>query len=219
MSSSETHSLAVLEHHQRLNISVAAISVLTFQMFDSDPVTHPGIARVLGSLRRAGVVMLANGGNCRTWWTNCTGLPWPARVSGIIPVGAATFGKNRSDSTFAHRGAALKSLDSCNCNEEVYAVCGAAYTSGALPVFAASVLLMQEAIDRSGYAWQRDGKTRHEAILAIIRQTAAPLSPCVAGTRSCLKLVRKCKRGRYCIRLSRALKHILGGSKNGLTSL
>ena len=198
-------SLAVLEHHQRLNISVAAISVLTFQMFDSDPVPHPGIARVLGKLRRAGVVVLANGGNCRTWWKNCTGLPWPARVAGIVPVGAATFGKGNGNS-YAHQGAALKSLDSANCDDEIYAVCGAGYTSGALPVFAASVLLLQEAIDRSGYAWQRDGRTRHEAILAIIRQTAAPLIPCV---RPC-RLLRKCKRGRYCVRLSRALEHVLG---------
>jgi len=192
------------QNHRRLNISVAVVSVLTLQRFDKDPVRHPGIKRVLGHLRRDGVIVLANGGNCRPWWTNCTGLPWPARVAGITPVGAATWGKNDE-----HRGAALKSLDSGDCEEELFAVCGAGYTSGALPVFAASVLLLLEAMDRAEYEWQREGASRHDAVLAILRKAAAPISPC-ASPSHCRAIHRKCSKNRYCIQLERALVYVLG---------
>lgn len=52
----------LLAHHMRENISVAAISVLTAVRFEHDPVRHSGIAATLAELRRAGVLVIANGG-------------------------------------------------------------------------------------------------------------------------------------------------------------
>jgi hypothetical protein len=160
--------------HAALNVSVALISVLTYQRFDNDPVRHAGIAASLRRLRRAGVVVLANGGNCRGWWSSCVGLPWPAVVEGITAVGPAGL---QGD----HHTAKLSSLvsgDECGGAHPVVAVPGAVYSSGALPVFAAAVLLLLEAMARSGHRWSRRGhRTRHDAVLAIVRSTGQALRP------------------------------------------
>ena len=205
----------LLLHHERENISVAAISVLTSARFEADPVGHPGLAATLRELRRAGVLVVANGGNCRGWWPNCTGLPWPAIAEGVTPVGAATFGEGVTD----HANALTTSLDAASCEVPMYAVCGAIFTSAAVAAFAAGLQLLLEAIEVSGYQWQRrsgaagtstvEASSKVEAALAVVRATAAPLRPSYKVGNEEARRIRRCSRNRYGLRLEAALDHVL----------
>ena len=169
-------------------------------------VRHAGIADALAALRHAGVVVLANAGNCRGWWRSCTGLPWPAVVRGITPVGAATFGTlrlKRSPRPHREREHSMYTSLDPPCEVETFATCGAIFTSGAVGVFGAAVTLILEAIEAAGYPWQRRGATVHDAVLVIIRETGTTLV-------SMPKRQSRCKTGRYCVNLERALERVLG---------
>ena len=249
----------LLRHHESEDISVAVVSVLTFARFEDDPIRDGGIAATLAQLRSAGVLVLANGGNCRGWWEksaheaikpapaltgaplsgiiadvpcftapsyrhSCTGLPWPAIVHGVTPVGSASFGS--ASRHFDHEGAVTTSLEDASCERDTYAVCGAIFTSGALAVFAAGMVLLLEALARASSSrepawWQHPGagggdqhhqlpENRVDAALAIVRATAVHLSPMsfkkVQGT-SRLKTLG-CPHRRSGLRLERALQFV-----------
>ena len=179
------------EAHAAHNISVALIPVLTYQRFEADPSPHGGIAASLRRLRAAGVVVLANGGNCRGWWVNCVGLPWPAVVNGITPVGSAMATRRNGHAAIELTsltpavGGDTRASDAgvapppCGHREDdaLLVVAGAIFTSGALGVFAAAAVLILEAMERSGYPWQRHGTTRHDALVAIVRETGLAARP------------------------------------------
>ena len=192
----------LLVHHVRLNISVAAVSVLTYERFDMDPVRSSRVESALGRLSHAGVMVLANGGNCRPHYKNCSGLPWPALVPGVVAVGAATmhheYGKVRR--VRGRPPATFSSLDSNDCATLRLAICGARVTSSALSVFSAGVLLVREAIDRNGFRWQDLGPTIPEAILVIIRITGVKLFP--------NRKANRCRENRICLRIEHALAYV-----------
>lgn len=94
---------------------------------------------------------------------------------------------------------------------------GATYTSGALGVFAASVLLILEGMERHGNSWQRLGATRHDAVLAIIRSTGGALVPVRKWHgKGGLRRWSPCTERRYGLRLEQALDAALGGKGGGV---
>lgn len=190
-------------HHARLNITVVCVSVLTMQRYEHDPVGDERLNAATSRLQHAGVILLANSGNCRHWYRNCSGLPWPAIAPGFSPVGAAT---PYHDVFSTLRANKFTSDDVRDCREQVLAVCGAFVTSSALPWFASAVLLLREAIARHGFDWRQKGSTMQQAILAIAQETGRPLKR-NAKANTCTN--------RRCLDLVRALDYVSGRGHNG----
>lgn len=191
----------LLNHHAKYNITVACVSVLTMQRFDVDPVKDEALETAAMRLQQAGVLVLANGGNCRHFHRNCTGLPWPAVARGFTPVGSATTHNPNFNSLNANK---FTSDDVMDCNVHIPAVCGAHVTSSALPYFAAAALLIRETILRTGFVWQAEGATIPEAILHILHKTGMVLKRNPKATR--------CSKNRRCINVARALAYIRGNA-------
>lgn len=201
------HSLLWLErHHATFNITVVCVSVLTLQRFETDPVADERLTAATRRLQAAGVVLLANAGNCRFWYQNCTGLPWPAIASGFTPVAAATVYNEKFNTLGANK---FSSCDVLDCSFKIPAVCGASVTSSALPFFASSVLLMREAIEATGFLWQVEGHTLQQAILSIVHKTGKPLKRNTKATH--------CS-NRKCIHVEGALNYIRGNIRQGRMS-
>ena len=93
----------------------------------------------------------------------------------------------------------------------MYAVCGAIFTSSAVAAFAAGLQLLLEAIEVSGYLWQRRGTVRNkvDAALEVIRATATPLRPSYKVGNKEARRIRRCSRNRYGLRLEAALDYVL----------
>ena len=186
----------LVRNHDRLNVTVAMVGVLTHQLFMEDPVADDEIAASLAKLQAAGVVVLANGGNCRRWWRNCSGLPWPAIVPGFVPVGTAAMHSPKP----ALAANKIVGADHPNCSMTVPIVCGASYSSSSLPSFASAAVLMREAIDKARFPWRREGGTLSQALVAIAHQTGRPVkrNPKASDCQN-----------RRCLDLERALNYVL----------
>jgi len=187
-----------LDHnHARLNITVVAVGVLTSALFLRSPVDDAAITAAVSRLRKKQVVVLANGGNCRQWHSNCTGMTWPSIVDGLTPVAAAS--SRRSGGLY--RSLAIEHDSSCSAPEKVPVVCGARYSSSALPYFGAAVLLLREAILRHRYAWHNSGDLQ-AVILDLVYQTGTPVRP---------NWKANICSNRRCMNLSRALETVMSG--------
>ena len=186
-------------HHTRMNITVVVIGVLTANVFLLPPRRDTALATVVARLQRSGVIILANGGNCRQWHRNCTGQTWPSIVDGITPVGATTT-KPRLG---VFRSTALEPA-SCDAPEQLPLVCGARYSSSALPYLAAGMQLLGEAFRQrrlNGYQnLQRTHETLQDAMLRLIHSTGTTVLP--------NRKANACS-NRRCANFSRALEEAL----------
>lgn len=188
------------DHHAALNITVLAIGVLTLERFAADPEASAGLAGLVDTLLGRGLLVLANVGNCRMAMRNCTGLPWPAITAGVVPVGNAVGARSRMQKKHHVSG---MSLDAADCDRTMPFVCGAKFSSAALPVFAAHAMVLREAFDVFAFPWTEEGATMQAAILAVSRKTGWPIYPTWKANR--------CP-GRWCIDSSAALRYVSLGA-------
>ena len=182
----------LLEHHRRLNVTVLAVGLLTYTLFTEQPpertTADREVSQLLELLRQEGVVVLGNSGNCRR---NCSGVGWPASHRLITPVGKCSA-----------NAVGTMQTDDIDCSEaRVVFVCGAMYSSSALGFFAGAVMVLVEAIKRSGFDWRAEGATMHAAVMRIVYRTGVRLKP---NKRS-----NRCK-NRRAVSMLAALEYIFG---------
>lgn len=106
----------------------------------------------LAKLRELGIWVSAPAGN----HTYTKGISWPASQPNCFAIGAVRPGK---DEVFLDRHA------------KIDLVVPASATSSSNAILCGSVLLLREAIEKSGYDWKRDGKNLPEAMMAIFQKT------------------------------------------------
>jgi hypothetical protein len=110
----------------------------------------------LARLRELGIWVSAPTGNHN--FTN--GISWPSCQPNCFAIGAVRSGK---DEVYLDR------------HEKVDLVVPAAATSSSNAIACGAAMLLREAIEKSQYDWQADGKNLPEAILAIMRKTGQPV--------------------------------------------
>ncbi|MBT7861854.1 MAG: S8/S53 family peptidase [Gemmatimonadetes bacterium] len=144
----------VLEHYRQYNITAVNLSPV------DDERHHQPVATVidepLRALRQLGIWVSAPCGN--HGYTD--GISWPACQPHCIGVGATIPGQHK-----AH-------LDRFTNTDLLVA---AAATSSSNACAAACSMILREAIDQASYAWQGDGPTLTEALLAIFQLTGVSI--------------------------------------------
>jgi hypothetical protein len=144
----------VIQNHRRYNITAVNLSPVDDQRHREPLPT--AIDATLRALRQLGIWVSAPCGN-----NNFTdGISWPACQPDCFAIGATVPGKHA-----AH-------LDRY-ANTDLL-VCAEA-TSSSNAYAAAGAMILREAIEKSGYAWQNDGANLPDAFLAIFRRTGVPI--------------------------------------------
>lgn len=144
----------IVEHHAEYQITTVNLAPVDDQAH-AEPVSTE-IDAPLAALRAAGVWVSAPTGN-----HNFThGISWPASQPNCFAIGAVRSGK---DVVYLDRHA------------KVDLVVSAAATSSSNAIACGAAMLLREAIDKSGYDWQQDGRTLPEAMLKIMQQTGVPV--------------------------------------------
>ena len=143
----------LVAHHRELNVSVICVGVLTRHAFAEDPFhAEHRIASALARLKRAGLVILTNGGNKVS---PPGSLPWPAINSQTIAASHWT-----------------ASTDRLACTQPSSVIFrGAHYSSAALGFVAAIFTLLVEAARLSSWPWWRQGQTLQDALLRVLHAT------------------------------------------------
>jgi len=140
----------VVERAEALNITAVNLSPL-----DDEPHQEPvptAIDEPLAALRERGIWVSAPCGNNQ--YTD--GISWPACQPHCFGIGATVPGKRE-----VH-------LDRFSKTDLLVA---AAATSSSNAYAAAGAMILREAIEKSGYAWQGRGANLADAMLAIFRET------------------------------------------------
>lgn len=140
----------VIDNHAKYRIT--AINLAPVDDLEHDKPVATEIDAKLKRLRELGIWVSAPAGN-----HNFTkGISWPACQPNCFAIGAVRPGK---DEVYLDRHA------------KIDLVVPAAATSSSNAIVCGSVLLLREAIEKSGYDWKKDGATLPEAMMAILQRT------------------------------------------------
>ena len=140
----------VIDHHEQHRITAINLAPVD-DLEHAEPVATEIDAK-LKRLRALGIWVSAPAGN-----HNFTkGISWPACQPHCFAIGAVKPGK---DEVHLDRHAKLD------------LVVPASATSSSNAIVCGAVLLLREAIDKSGYDWKQDGPNRAAAMLAILQKT------------------------------------------------
>ena len=144
----------IVEHHQKYRITTVNLAPVDDQAHGEPVATE--IDFQLARLRQQNIWVSAPAGNHNF----TTGISWPACQKNCFAIGAVRTGK---DEVYLDRHA------------KVDLVVPAAATSSSNAIACGAAMLIREAIEKSGYDWQEDGKTLPDAILAIMQKTGTPV--------------------------------------------
>ena len=142
----------VIDHHERHHITAINLAPVD-DLEHAEPVATEIDAK-LKRLRELGIWVSAPAGNHK--FTN--GISWPACQPNCFAIGAV---KPSKDEVHLDRHAKLD------------LVVPASATSSSNAIVCGAVLLLREAIDKSGYDWKQDGPNLPAAMLAILQKTGA----------------------------------------------
>ena len=140
----------VIDHHERHRITAINLAPVD-DLEHAEPVATVIDAK-LKRLRELGIWVSAPAGNHK--FTN--GISWPACQPNCFAIGAVKPGK---DEVHLDRHAKLD------------LVVPASATSSSNAIVCGAVLLLREAIDKSGYDWKQDSPNLPAAMLAILQKT------------------------------------------------
>lgn len=152
----------VLAHSEPLHITAVNLSPLDDERH-REPVPT-AIDAPLARLRQRGIWVSAPCGNHHY----ADGISWPACQPHCFAIGATVPGRRQ-----AH-------LDRW-ANTDLLVAAEATSSSNAFA--AACALVLREAIETTGYPWQKDGANLPEAMLAIFQRTGATIDDPASGSR------------------------------------
>lgn len=150
----------VVDNHQKYNMTAVNLSPLDDQAHQKPVAT--AIDGPLKALRDLGIWVSAPCGNNN--YTN--GISWPACAEHCFAIGGSKPGADE-----AH-------LDRFS-NTDIMAPASA--TSSANAYMAAASMILREAIEKSAYRWQDDGKNMAEAMMAVFKKTGADVRDPATG--------------------------------------
>ncbi len=140
----------VIDHHTKYRIT--AVNLAPVDDLEHATPVPTAIDAKLTRLRELGIWVSAPAGN-----HNFTkGISWPACQPHCFAIGAVRPGK---DEVYLDRSA------------KIDLVVPAAATSSSNAILCGSVLLLREAIEKSGYEWKKDGTNLPDAMMAIFQRT------------------------------------------------
>jgi BNR repeat-like domain len=140
----------VIDNHAKYRIT--AVNLAPVDDLEHDKPVATEIDAKLKRLRELGIWVSAPAGNHN--FTN--GISWPAWQPNCFAVGAVKPGK---DEVYLDRHAKIE------------LVVPAAATSSSNAIVCGSVLLLREAIEKSGYDWKKDGPNLPDAMMVIFQRT------------------------------------------------
>jgi len=150
----------VAENHKKYNITTINLAPVD-DLEHSEPVPTE-IDAPLARLRELGIWVSAPTGN----HTFAKGISWPSCQPNCFAIGAVVPGK---DQVYKDRHA------------KVDLVVPAAATSSSNAITCGVVMLLREAIDKTGYDWKADGQNLPEAMLAILQKTGVKVDDKASG--------------------------------------
>lgn len=152
----------VLDHHEEFHITTVNLAPVDDQEH-AEPVATEIDAK-LAALRKANIWVSAPAGN-----HNFTGgISWPASQPNCFAIGAVKPGSD--DVIFLDR------------HEKVALLVPARATSSSNAIVCGAVMILREAIEKSGYDWSGDGATLPDAMMTILQRTGAEVEdPAAAG--------------------------------------
>lgn len=140
----------IADNHAKYKITTVNLAPVDDQAHAAPVPTE--IDDKLAKLRTLGIWVSAPTGNHH--FTD--GISWPASQPNCFAIGAV------------HPKADLVTLDR---HKKVDLVVPASATSSSNAITCGAVMLLREAIEKSGYDWRADGKNLPEAMLAILQRT------------------------------------------------
>jgi hypothetical protein len=140
----------VIDNYKKYRIT--AVNLAPVDDLEHGEPVPTDIDEKLVKLRELGIWVSAPAGN----HTYTKGISWPASQPNCFAIGAVRPGK---DEVFLDRHA------------KIDLVVPASATSSSNAILCGSVLLLREAIEKSGYDWKQDGKNLPEAMMAIFQKT------------------------------------------------
>lgn len=150
----------VIDNRVRYNITAINLSPV-------DDKQHPGplptaIDEKLERLREMGVWVSAPCGN----HGYTTGISWPACAAACFAIGGV-----KPDADEVH----LDRFTNTDLTVPAFA------TSSANAIIVGSAMILREAIEKSGFDWQREGKNLPEAMMAIFKKTGVEVADPATG--------------------------------------
>ncbi|MCB1276266.1 S8/S53 family peptidase [Prosthecobacter sp.] len=150
----------VIDHHVEHHITTVNLAPVDDQEHGEPVATE--IDAKLATLRELGVWVSAPAGN-----HNFTkGISWPASQPNCFAIGAVAPGKE------------VVVLDR---SAKVDLLVPARATSSSNAIVCGSAMILREAIEKSGYPWQADGKNIAEAMMKIFHDTGKPVEDKASG--------------------------------------
>lgn len=148
----------VIDHHAEHHITTVNLAPVDDQEH-AEPVPT-AIDAKLAKLRELGIWVSAPAGN--HGFTK--GISWPASQPNCFAIGAVTPGQD------------VVSLDR---HAKVDLLVPARATSSSNAIACGAVMILREAIEKSGYDWKADGKNIADAMMKIMQQTGKPVADAV----------------------------------------
>lgn len=140
----------VIDNHAKYRITTVNLAPVDDQEH-AEPVPTDIDAK-LAELRKLGIWVSAPAGNHKF----TRGISWPACQPNCFAIGAVTPAK---DVVYLDR------------SSKIDLVVPAAATSSSNAIICGAVMLLREAVEKSGYDWHADGPTLPDAMLKILQQT------------------------------------------------
>ena len=144
----------VIDHHAEHHITTVNVAPVDDQEH-AEPVPTE-IDEKLAKLRALGLWVSAPAGNHQF----TKGISWPAAQPNCFAIGAVIPGKD------------IATLDR---HAKVDLLVPAKATSSSNAIVCGSAMILREAIEKSGYQWQTDGRNIAEAMMAIFQKTGKPV--------------------------------------------
>ncbi|MBA4016262.1 MAG: hypothetical protein C0483_03645 [Pirellula sp.] len=144
----------VIDNHAKYNITTVNLAPVDDQEH-AEPVPTD-IDSKLAQLRKLGVWVSAPAGNHKF----TAGISWPACQPNCFAIGAVS---PKTDVVYLDR------------SPKIDLVVPAAATSSSNAITCGAVMLLREAIEKSGYDWKADGPTLPDAMLKILQTTGVPV--------------------------------------------
>ncbi len=150
----------IIDHHQEFHIT--AVNLAPVDDLEHAQPVPTAIDEKLAKLRQLGIWVSAPAGNHNF----SKGISWPACQPNCFAIGAVVPGK---DEVYLDRHA------------KIDLVVPAAATSSSNAIACGAVLLLREAIDKTGYDWKQDGANLPAAMLAILQKTGPQVDDPASG--------------------------------------
>ncbi len=144
----------VIDHHDKYRITTVNLAPVDDLAHDKPVPTE--IDEKLTALRQLGIWVSAPTGN--HGFTN--GISWPACQPNCFAIGAVRPGTNAI---------------SQDRHDKVDLLVPASATSSSNAIVCGAVMLLREAIEKSGYDWKPNGSNLPEAMLAVLQKTGKPV--------------------------------------------